>query len=211
VLRLKRIAIGSLRLGNLGPGEYRPLGTEEVRELKESARSASKHLRATKPDDQPLAVNERAARRKPPDHTAVLPDVPRGNAVVRRQLDLPEKPGPQESDDDASWQPPRRPGIIIGAEASETEAPSTVKRSALSIKPIIDVRRGIFPGRNSDDFDDDELDDSPPPPPLKNPKASKRPRRGAQPRFKKAAPRPTDRPQGDRGSNRARRRKGRRR
>ncbi len=40
VLRLQRIAQGSLRLGNLAPGEYRPLTLEEVEQLKEGARES---------------------------------------------------------------------------------------------------------------------------------------------------------------------------
>ena len=35
VLRLKRIREGSLTLGNLAPGEWRPLSTEEIRHLRE--------------------------------------------------------------------------------------------------------------------------------------------------------------------------------
>ncbi len=40
VLRLKRTALGPLRLGDLGPGEFRPLRREEVRELREAARAS---------------------------------------------------------------------------------------------------------------------------------------------------------------------------
>ena len=40
VLRLKRVALGPLRLGDMPPGEFRPLRREEVRELKEAARAS---------------------------------------------------------------------------------------------------------------------------------------------------------------------------
>jgi 23S rRNA pseudouridine2605 synthase len=205
VLRLKRIAIGPLRLGNLGPGEYRPLGAEEIRHLKENALAPSKHPRDDRQDDKRKRRNTEEL--PPPQSPAAQTD----DTLARPQLELPERSASHGFDDDDSFEPPRRPGAIIGADESETETPSTARRSAPSIKPIIDVRRGIFPARNSDDFDDDELDDSPRPPPMMSPKASKRPRRGAQPRFKKPGPRHTDRPQGDRGSQHARRRKGRRR
>src|SRR5262249_13230935 len=40
VLRLKRVGLGPLRLGDLGPGEVRPLRREEVRALREAARAS---------------------------------------------------------------------------------------------------------------------------------------------------------------------------
>jgi len=40
VLRLKRVALGPLRLGDMPPGEFRPLRREEVRALKEAARAS---------------------------------------------------------------------------------------------------------------------------------------------------------------------------
>jgi 23S rRNA pseudouridine2605 synthase len=44
VLRLKRVGLGPLRLGELAPGEFRPLRREEVRALKEAAHSSKSHL-----------------------------------------------------------------------------------------------------------------------------------------------------------------------
>ena len=46
VLRLKRIAIGPLRLGELPPGEARPLDRDEVRRLKRFARGESRRATA---------------------------------------------------------------------------------------------------------------------------------------------------------------------
>ncbi len=40
VLRLKRTALGPLRLGDLGPGEFRPLRREEIRALRDAARAS---------------------------------------------------------------------------------------------------------------------------------------------------------------------------
>ncbi len=44
VLRLKRVGLGPLRLGELAPGEFRPLRREEVRALKEAAHSGRSRL-----------------------------------------------------------------------------------------------------------------------------------------------------------------------
>jgi 23S rRNA pseudouridine2605 synthase len=49
VLRLKRIALGPLRLGDLGPGEFRPLRREEVRALREVARESMRAGGASAP------------------------------------------------------------------------------------------------------------------------------------------------------------------
>jgi 23S rRNA pseudouridine2605 synthase len=195
VLRLKRIAIGPLRLGDLMPGEFRPLGSDEVRELKETALAAAKRDRRAPRTVKPESSTGR-------DQIVEL-------TPPRSPAQAPVAPISAEFDDD--YQPPRRPGAIIGAEENEAEASSPVKRRTGSVKPIIDVRRGIFPGRNNDDFDDDELDDAPSPPPVTRPKKSQRQYRGGQSRFKKAGPRRPGRPRDERGAHPPRGRKGRRR
>ena len=63
VLRLKRIALGTLRLGDLAPGEYRPLRREEVEALREAAQNVAAQDAA----NPGAAAKARAARgRKKP-------------------------------------------------------------------------------------------------------------------------------------------------
>ena len=213
VLRLKRIAIGPLRLGNLAPGEYRPLAADEVRDLKETALAALKRPKRGKhepEDSKPPAAAER---------TKALQSQPPAAMI--------EEPIVENFDDFA---PPRRPGTIIG----DDEAAKPARRPSVpSVKPLIDVRKGIFPGARNDDFDEDE-DDKPSParplsprPPRKNRPPVKRSRPAAKGRpARNGRPQRKGRPQGKTGrrgastgkppsarkaSNSPTRRKGRRR
>jgi 23S rRNA pseudouridine2605 synthase len=62
VLKLKRIALGPVRLGDLAPGEYRPLRREEVDALRQAAQTVAAQDAAS-----PAAAKARAARgRKKP-------------------------------------------------------------------------------------------------------------------------------------------------
>ena len=211
VLRLKRIAIGPLRLGNLAPGEYRPLSADEVRELKETALAALKRPKQGKReprDAKPQVTSERKVLQPQP-----------AAAII-------EEPIVEDFDD---FELPRRPGTIIG----DDEAAQPARRPSVpSVKPLIDVRRGIFPAARNDDFDEDE-DDKPTParplstrPPPKSRPQVKRSRPAAKGRpARNGRPQSKDRPQGKTGrrgastgkltarkaSNSLARRKGRRR
>jgi 23S rRNA pseudouridine2605 synthase len=57
VMRLKRVAIGPLKLGELPPGHFRPLSHREVRELREAVASAQKSgsERQSKPGERGAA------------------------------------------------------------------------------------------------------------------------------------------------------------
>jgi pseudouridine synthase len=169
VLRLKRIAIGPLRLGNLSPGEYRPLSAEEVRELKETALAALKRPKRGKrepEDSKPHAPVERTTAPQPPPTRAEI-----------------EEPIVGDFDD---YEPPRRPGTIIG----DDESPQSARRPGVpSVKPLIDVRRGIFPAARGDDFDDDESDQ---PTPVRPP--SPRPQSKSRPQLKRGRPAAKGRP-----------------
>jgi 23S rRNA pseudouridine2605 synthase len=148
VLRLKRIAIGALRLGDLAPGEYRPLRSEEVSGLKQGALTVRK---------RPIQPVKREAKFETP---RAVPQVPIADSVEDQQL-LPDQIDVLEI--------PRRKGTIIGAEdVAQSESGSqlpvrderrstTAKRPSAVIKPLIDVRRGIFP-RLRDQADDDDQD-----------------------------------------------------
>ena len=59
VVRLQRVAIGPLRLGNLKPGESRSLGREEVEELNRAAQQGRKRKPATR---RPTAVVDQRVR-----------------------------------------------------------------------------------------------------------------------------------------------------
>ncbi|HEV2969091.1 MAG TPA: pseudouridine synthase [Pirellulales bacterium] len=91
VLRLKRVALGPLRLADLPPGEFRPLKRDEVRALKEAARAS---IRAGGADPQ-QAVGSRqeaiARSRASVRADGASPDVSATIATVR----VPHsKPGP---------------------------------------------------------------------------------------------------------------------
>ncbi|MEX2138465.1 MAG: pseudouridine synthase [Pirellulales bacterium] len=178
VLRLKRIAIGSLRLGNLAPGEYRPLGVDEVRELKEAALAA---LKREKPGPRGPKIVAPAERPKVPQPRPAMPEMEES-----------------VSEDLEDFHPPRRPGTIIGDE--ETPPPAE-RGSSPTVRPLIDVRRGIFPGRQTDDFDEDELVEQPAERPVsvrqQKPKRQERPDRppGKGRSQSKSRPQGTDRSQ----------------
>jgi len=74
VLRLKRIALGPLRLAELPVGEFRPLRSDEVRELRQTAVDTRKRRRSQKP--KPLAAAGQQPRSSPakvvePDESAL--------------------------------------------------------------------------------------------------------------------------------------------
>jgi 23S rRNA pseudouridine2605 synthase len=189
VLRLKRVAIGSLRLGDLMPGEYRPLRSEEVRELKENALAAARRERHAPRSGDSKGESER--------HVI-------GGLTPPRS---PERDDLELTDDT-----PRRPGAIIGAEEADAAVRSSTKRRTASVKPIIDVRRGIFPGQRNDDFDEDELEEMSPPSTASKPKTPQRQDRGKRrPHFRQTDAGRANRPRGDHSSKRPQRRKGRRR
>jgi 23S rRNA pseudouridine2605 synthase len=138
VLRLKRIAIGPLRLGNLSAGEYRPLTADEVRELKETA----------------LAALERPRRpKREPDKVSLSAPAERTESTQKGPADLIAESLVEDFNDSET---PLHPGTIIGDDKVSQTAE---RRTVPSVKPLIDVRRGIFPGRLNDDFDEDEDDE----------------------------------------------------
>ena len=95
VLRLKRIAVGSLKLGKLASGHYRPLAPSEVADLMKDARSARRnrprHDQATLGEDRPQSQ----ANSKPFYQSAVqpaegeeLPDLETGIVSGRSARDM---------------------------------------------------------------------------------------------------------------------------
>ena len=92
VLRLKRIAIGGLRLGNLAPGEYRPLRPEEIRAAGRGDRGIEAHRKAP---------------------SSGVREPPRGPATVR-----PSRPDQtlDQAVDEPDLSPPRRRGTLIGVD-----------------------------------------------------------------------------------------------
>jgi 23S rRNA pseudouridine2605 synthase len=63
VLRLKRTALGPLRLGDLAPGEYRPLRREEVDALRQTAQAVAAQGAAKSTGKEPLGARARAKAR----------------------------------------------------------------------------------------------------------------------------------------------------
>jgi 23S rRNA pseudouridine2605 synthase len=156
VLRLKRIAIGSLRLGDLAPGEYRPLRGDEVRELKQSALEARRKAKHQPQSSKPAGAKAPA---KP---------------ELSRPPTWPSLSETRNRDNERHDNAPRHTGTIIGAtdddgdadsqnsgRAANDESPRVESKPRIPlVKPLIDVRRGIFPGsHDDDDFADDEFGD----------------------------------------------------
>jgi len=140
VLRLQRIAQGSLRLGNLAPGEYRPLTLEEVELLKEGARES---INKPKPM-RPRKTKENTLKFEAPadDFEPALYDSSAKSASY------------EADDDDISSgaevdQFFKSAGSVIADEAGEgdeetptkpAKKPRRVVPASTSLKPIIDLR-----------------------------------------------------------------------
>jgi 23S rRNA pseudouridine2605 synthase len=84
VVRLKRIAIGPLRLGELPVGESRTLSRDEIRRLQETVRENRKNktrprkgtpspARGTRPDQERAPTSKQPPIRKAPHHAPVVP------------------------------------------------------------------------------------------------------------------------------------------
>jgi hypothetical protein len=146
-----------------------------VRELKETALAAlnrPKHGRQ-EAELKPPAASERtkAAQRQP------------AAAMIEES----------RVEDFHDFDTPLRPGAIIGDDESAQPA---VRPGIPTVKPLIDVRRGIFPGRRSDDFDEDESDEpTPARPPSPRPQSKGRPRATRSRPAAKGAPAQNGRPQ----------------
>jgi pseudouridine synthase len=146
VLRLKRIAIGGLRLANLEPGEYRPLRPDEVRDLKEAAIATLNR--------------DRQATTKRPEQSA-------NNNAFREGSKMAQNLRVPVAEHEAGPEALGRPGTLIGADEAvaassdrQSRKPETAGAKPVprrSVTPLIDVRRGIFPAAVVDDLDDDEL------------------------------------------------------
>jgi 23S rRNA pseudouridine2605 synthase len=141
VLRLQRIAQGSLRLGNLAPGEYRPLTHEEIELLKDGARESINKPRPKRPrktrentlrfenpaDDQEPALYDSSS--KSDSYEADDDDVSSGAEVDQF---FKSTAGSVISDEetaqgeDAPAKPARKPRRVVPASTS--------------LKPIIDLR-----------------------------------------------------------------------
>lgn len=141
VLRLQRIAQGSLRLGNLAPGEYRPLTLDEIELLKEGARESINKPRPKRPrktKENTLNVNAPADDLEPALYDSSSKsalyeddddDVTTGAEVEQF---FKSTAGSVISDDEADG----------GEEAPAKPArkPRRVVPASTSLKPIIDLR-----------------------------------------------------------------------
>jgi 23S rRNA pseudouridine2605 synthase len=142
VLRLQRIAQGSLRLGNLAPGEYRPLTLDEVELLKEGARESISKQRPKRPRktrENTLRFENPADDREPAiyDSSSVASsyeadgddDISTGAEVEQFFKSTPGSVISDEEtqqDEDAPAKPARKPRRVVPASTS--------------LKPIIDLR-----------------------------------------------------------------------
>jgi 23S rRNA pseudouridine2605 synthase len=201
VLRLRRTALGPLRLGTLAPGEYRPLRTDEVQSLRDAAlaprtkRGPEKHGKKT----VGTPTSDIRRRQEPP---------PVELADVTEDFPIPSSDEPVREEGR-----PVHTGTIIGFDEGGSDVEQTPRNRPPTgsptqarpiIKPIIDVRRGIFPGQSNDD--DDFADDEPvvrqPPPRRPSPRKpaardSRRPRHTGKPAARDSRhPRPTGKPHG---------------
>lgn len=128
VMKLRRIALGPLRLGNLKPGEHRPLRADEVEELYRVAREGRRE--------------QKAGRAKAPSSAAPpgkeKPFVEAGEPVVHPLIDhsIPvddeaegEFVSGMESDDSDVWEDEERANVDLsplGPRSSDSSAARTV-------------------------------------------------------------------------------------
>ncbi len=143
VLRLQRIAQGSLRLGNLAPGEYRPLTLDEVELLKDGARESINKPRPKRPrktrentlrfenptDDREPSLYDSSSKSMPASYEDDDDDITTGAEVEQffkstaGSVISDEETAPS---DDAPAKPVRKPRRVVPASTS--------------LKPIIDLR-----------------------------------------------------------------------
>ena len=123
VLRLKRIAIGPLRLADLPVGDFRPLRREEVRDLRHAALSAKKHKA---PTSGPLA---RPERRIDDQEDVIAPGVASTANVPQKQPALTKVPNFRKGQRPPRKAPRTKPGKgVIGAKAGRGTQPTTHRR-----------------------------------------------------------------------------------
>src|SRR4029079_7727852 len=100
VLKLRRIAIGQLRLGNLKPGESRPLLREEIEALYEAARE--KRRQSGKPKKIATAdkIGPQAQGEIQPiiDHSLAPEDLENDEAFLISGASIPEPPDHESPD-----------------------------------------------------------------------------------------------------------------
>ncbi len=115
VLRLKRVALGPLRLGELEPGTHRPLSHDELRDLRQ----------ATTPEGRRQRRKERAKR------DAARPGQPHAKSAGPKARG--RKPGPRDPKSLA----PRRPTVIGGDDSrpASKPAPANRPRPAGTLRP----------------------------------------------------------------------------
>jgi 23S rRNA pseudouridine2605 synthase len=109
VMRLKRVAVGPLKLGELPTGHFRPLSHREVRELREAVASAQKH-RGEKSTDQRTEAQGKSrpqpAKNKPPgERRATVIGGDRAAARPGKVASATRTKGPGR-------RPPRRPNRV---------------------------------------------------------------------------------------------------
>jgi 23S rRNA pseudouridine2605 synthase len=168
VLRLQRIAQGSLRLGSLAPGEYRPLTLEEVEQLKEGARESinkPKPKRPRKTKENTLKFEEPADDLEPSlydssaqstSYEADDDDISSGAEVDQFFKSAGSVISDDEGDDEAPAKPAKKARRVV--------------KASTSLKPIIDLRvkkpkaekpaelNVVMPSDDDDDLDDGEED-----------------------------------------------------
>ncbi|MEL6895039.1 MAG: pseudouridine synthase [Planctomycetota bacterium] len=157
VQKLKRIAIGPLRLGEMPPGAHRQLTREEVSKLKAAVRAGgTKAASGPSTDDPPQRSSKRpnnAGKQKKhteekttsalPQHSAALPDGKQAKQVMEQSREkcvapIPNTEGSDTADDQQeSLQPWERDGALVTEHTlsiAEETGPSSNPRSRQSNK-----------------------------------------------------------------------------
>lgn len=125
VVRLKRIAIGPLKLGELPVGASRVLTRDEVRKLQEASHN-SRHKERTKPESRPRTAGDRPSSGRPssgrPSRANPVSPASRQPAAVAKPSRKPLAPSPapltMEADEVEVTEVPMdlNPGAIIGSD-----------------------------------------------------------------------------------------------
>jgi 23S rRNA pseudouridine2605 synthase len=132
VLALRRIAIGPLRLGNLQPGESRPLRQDEVKDLYHAAhtRKKSGRLKGNGPRDLKTSLpgDQRSARRQekhpaaqPIIDQSLPPELTEDETALNPEFTLAEDFVPEDSQDAQDTTPIDLSPLVPGSRHSRQQ------------------------------------------------------------------------------------------
>jgi len=127
VLRLRRIAIGPLRLAEMEPGEWRRLNGEELRELrtgqKKRGADRKRSVAHARPRLRPGGVREEPKQATASDEIVIRPGFKKTGTILMPDApsEKPAKPRPGRPGKPGAARPAKRPQFNRGAEQPPRE------------------------------------------------------------------------------------------